>query len=72
LFYLYLDNCSSNNSQVLKKIFGNNESIDRMVKNSVSLGVEGKFILSKFSFYIIIFILEPIKKPNESEHRVNV
>jgi len=34
------DNCSSNNSQVLKKIFGNNESIDRMVKNSVSLVVE--------------------------------
>jgi len=35
-----LDICSSNNSQVLKKIFGNNESIDRMVKNSVSLVVD--------------------------------
>ncbi len=43
--YFCLDLCSSNNSQVLKKIFGNNESIDRMVKNSVSLVVEGKFNL---------------------------
>ncbi|CAF0740841.1 unnamed protein product [Rotaria sordida] len=34
------DNCSSNNCQVLKKIFGNNESIDRMVKNSVPLIVD--------------------------------
>jgi len=34
------DISSSNNSQVLKKIFGNNESIDRMVKNSVSLIVD--------------------------------
>ncbi|UJR27772.1 hypothetical protein I4U23_009044 [Adineta vaga] len=34
------DTCSSNNSQVLKKIFGNNESIDRMVKTSASLIVE--------------------------------
>ncbi|CAF1021729.1 unnamed protein product [Rotaria sp. Silwood1] len=34
------DNCSSNNCQVLKKIFGNNESSDRMVQNSVSLVVD--------------------------------
>ncbi|CAF4363130.1 unnamed protein product, partial [Rotaria sp. Silwood2] len=37
---IYLDNCSSNSCQVLKKIFGNNESIDRMVKNSVPLIVD--------------------------------
>ncbi|CAF2421299.1 unnamed protein product [Rotaria sp. Silwood2] len=36
------DNCSSNSCQVLKKIFGNNESIDRIVKNSVPLIVDGK------------------------------
>ncbi|CAF0799824.1 unnamed protein product [Adineta ricciae] len=34
------DSCPSNNNQVLKKIFGNNESFDRVIKNSTPLLVE--------------------------------
>ncbi|CAF1087409.1 unnamed protein product [Adineta steineri] len=34
------DTSSTNNSQVLKKIFGNNESIDRMAKTSSTSVVE--------------------------------
>ncbi|CAF1634093.1 unnamed protein product [Adineta ricciae] len=34
------DSCPSNNSQVLKKIFGNNESFDRIIKSSTPLLVE--------------------------------
>jgi len=51
----YLDICSSHNSQILKKIFGNIDSLERMVKNSASLLVEGTFQFLLFdhssSFY---------------------
>jgi len=45
MIFFFIDICTINNSQVLKKIFANNESIDRLMKNSVALLVEGMILI---------------------------
>lgn len=57
----FLDICATNNSQVLKKIFANTESIDLIVKNSVALVVEG-MIRTKIFSPILPSSLEPTKQ----------
>lgn len=45
----FIDTLSSNNTQVLKKIFTNNESMECNVKNSTSFGMEGVDSLKKIN-----------------------
>ena len=75
IVFVFLDLSSLNNSQVLKKIFSNNESMERLKKTSPAVLIEGrvhstvaclKKCLSLSSF------VEPAKKTEECEQRILV
>lgn len=77
IIFALLDLCSLNNSQVLKKIFSNNESMERLKKTSTAVLVEGRvhsivICLKKRIALPLSSFLEPAKRSDECEQRILV